>query len=75
MTEAADLDPREEHKEDRVDPIGELEEVQIRKKSHHTTSPQLGGVIQDTRGLWERSLQARNSPRRDTAKDLKRDEP
>jgi hypothetical protein len=42
MTEAADLDPREEHMEDRVDPIGELEEVQIRKKSHQTTSPQLG---------------------------------
>jgi hypothetical protein len=38
MTEAADLDPREEYKDDRVSPMGELEEVQIGKESHQTTS-------------------------------------
>jgi hypothetical protein len=38
MIEAADLDPREEHKEDRVSPMGELEEVQIGRENHQTTS-------------------------------------
>jgi hypothetical protein len=37
ITEAADLDPREEYKDDRVSPIGELEEIQIGEESHQTT--------------------------------------
>jgi hypothetical protein len=44
MTEAADLNPREEYKDDRVSPIGELEEIQIGKESHQTTN--LGSDMQ-----------------------------
>ncbi|WJX83768.1 hypothetical protein P8452_66405 [Trifolium repens] len=38
MTESADLDPREEFREDRVSPIEEVEEVQIGGEAHQTTN-------------------------------------
>jgi hypothetical protein len=38
MTESADLDPREEFREDRVSPIEEVEEIQIGDEAHQTTN-------------------------------------